>query len=230
VIGSCPASSFALGLGSFVLFDRSVYAGQMRLAPDDLVALLVATSFAAGLNVYATVATLGLLGQTGWLALPPPLHILSSWYIIAASALLFVVEFFADKIPAFDLIWNALHTFIRIPIAALLAYRATAQLSPSAQIICAVAGGVIAFAAHGGKTAVRAAVTPSPEPFSNIGLSLGEDVLAVGLTWLASKHPYIAAGIVAWLLIVIVCLTRWIWRALKALFRGAEKDWAGQPS
>jgi len=204
--------------------------GEMRLAPNDLVALLVATSFAAGLNLYATVATLGLLGQSGWLALPPPLHILSSWYVIAASALLFLVEFFADKIPAFDLIWNALHTFIRIPIAALLAYRATAQLSPSEQIICAVAGGVIAFAAHGGKTAVRAAVTPSPEPFSNIGLSLGEDVMAVGLTWLASKHPYDAAAIVIWFLIVIVCLTRWIWRALKALFRGAEKDWVGERS
>jgi len=201
--------------------------GEMSLVPDNLLALLVATSFAAGLNVYATVATLGLLAQAGWLALPPPLHILSSWYVIAASALLFVVEFFADKIPAFDLIWNALHTFIRIPIAALLAYRATAQLSPSEQIICAVAGGVIALAAHGGKTAVRAAVTPSPEPFSNIGLSLGEDVMAVGLTWLASKHPYIAAAIVAWLLIVLIFLTRWIWRALKALFRGAEKDLAG---
>jgi hypothetical protein len=202
--------------------------GGMRLAPDNLLALLVATSFSAGLNVYATVATLGLLGQAGWLALPPALHILSSWYVISASVVLFLIEFFADKIPAFDLIWNALHTFIRIPIAALLAYRATTQLSPSEQIICAVAGGVIAFAAHGGKTAVRAAVTPSPEPFSNIGLSLGEDVLAVGLTWLASKHPYIAAAIVAWLLIVIICLTRWIWRALKALFRGAEKDLAGQ--
>jgi len=202
----------------------------MSFEPDNLLALLVATSFAAGLNVYATVATLGLLGQAGWLALPPPLHILSSWYVIAASGLLFVVEFFADKIPAFDLIWNALHTFIRIPIAALLAYRATAQLSPSEQILCAVVGGLIAFAAHGGKTAVRAAVTPSPEPFSNIGLSLGEDVLAVGLTWLASKHPYVAAAIVAWLLIVIICLTRWIWRALKALFSGAEKDLAGQQS
>jgi Domain of unknown function (DUF4126) len=200
----------------------------MSFAPENLLALLVATSFAAGLNVYATVATLGLLGQAGWLALPPPLHILSSWYVIAASALLFVIEFFADKIPAFDLIWNAIHTFIRIPIAALLAYRATAQLSPSEQIICAVVGGVIAFAAHGGKTAVRAAVTPSPEPFSNIGLSLGEDAVAIGLTWLASKHPYIAAAIVAWLLIVVVCLTRWIWRALKALFRGAENDLAGQ--
>jgi Domain of unknown function (DUF4126) len=204
-----------------------VYAGEMRLVPTDLVALLVATSFAAGLNVYATVATLGLLGQAGWLSLPPALHILISWYVIAASAFLFLVEFFADKIPAFDLIWNALHTFIRVPIAALLAYRATAQLAPSEQIICTVVGGAIALAAHGGKTAVRVAVTPSPEPLSNIGLSLGEDVVAVGLIWFASKHPYIAAAIVVWILIVIITLSRWILRALKSLFRSAEKRLGG---
>ncbi|MBV8050242.1 MAG: DUF4126 domain-containing protein [Acidobacteriaceae bacterium] len=195
----------------------------MRFVPGDLVALLLTTSFAAGLNVYATVATLGLLQHAGWLSLPPALHILGNWYVIAASASLFVVEFFADKIPAFDLIWNALHTFIRIPIAALLAYRATAQLSPSEQIICTLIGGAIAFAAHGGKTAVRAAVTPSPEPFSNIGLSLGEDVAAVGLTWFATRHPYIAAAIVVCLLIAIISVTRWVVRSLKALFRGAEK-------
>jgi hypothetical protein len=198
----------------------------MKLPANELVALLVATSFAAGLNVYATVATLGLLARTGWLPLPPTLHILASWYVIAFSALLFLIEFFADKVPAFDLIWNALHTFVRVPIAALLAYRATAQLSPSEQLICTLAGGAIAFAAHGGKTAVRAAVTPSPEPLSNITLSLGEDVLAISLTWLATRHPYIAAAIVLWLLIVIITLIRWVVRSLKALFRGAEKQLA----
>ena len=110
----------------------------------------------------------------------------------------------------------------------MLAYRATAQLSPSEQIVCAVLGGAIAFAAHGGKTAVRAAVTPSPEPLSNIGLSLGEDFLAIALTWLATKHPYIAAAIVLWLLIVIITLMRWVIRSLRALFRGAEKELAGK--
>ena len=151
----------------------------MELPEYVLVALLVTASFAAGLNVYATVATLGLLGHTGWLPLPPSLQILTRWYVIAFSGLLFLIEFFADKIPAFDLIWNALHTFVRVPIAALLAYRAAAQLSPPEQLLAAVAGGAIAFAAHGGKTAVRAAVTPSPEPVSNISLSLGEDLLAI---------------------------------------------------
>jgi len=143
--------------------------------------------------------------------------------VIGASALLFVVEFFADKIPAFDLVWNALHTFVRAPAAALLAYRATAQLSPGKQLLAALAGGLIAFAAHGGKTAVRAAVTPSPEPLSNISLSLGEDVFAIFLTWFATKQPYLAAGIVLWLLVVIVVVIRWVLRALSALLGEARR-------
>ena len=194
----------------------------MKFAGDELVALLVAISFAAGLNVYATVATLGLLAHCGVLSLPPALHLVASWYVIAASGALFTIEFFADKIPAFDLVWNALHTFIRIPVAALLAYRATAALSPWEQFAAAAAGGAIALAAHGGKTAVRAAVTPSPEPFSNITLSLGEDALAVFLTWFATRHPYSAAAIVAVLLAITVVLVRWVLRALRALFGGAE--------
>ncbi|PYX88922.1 MAG: DUF4126 domain-containing protein [Acidobacteria bacterium] len=192
----------------------------------DLSGLLIATSFAAGLNVYATVGTLGLLSRAGVLQLPPSLHLLSSWYVIAASAVLFVVEFFADKIPAFDLIWNALHTFIRVPIAALLAYRATAQLSPGEQIMAAGAGALIALAAHGGKTAVRAAVTPSPEPFSNMSLSLGEDILAIGLTWLATRHPYLAGTLALSLLLVIALLVRWVVRSLRSLFRSARRQFA----
>jgi hypothetical protein len=97
----------------------------MSLTPNEIVALLIAVSFAAGLNVYATVATLGLLGHFGAIALPPSLHLLTDWPIIVASVALFGVEFFADKVPAFDLVWNALHTFIRVPVAALFAYQAT---------------------------------------------------------------------------------------------------------
>ena len=191
---------------------------------SELVALLVATSFAAGLNVFATVATLGLLAHAGVLPLPPGLQLLSSWWVISAGTVLFAIEFFADKIPAFDLIWNALHTFIRVPVAALLAYRATATLSPWEQVAATVAGGAIALAAHGGKTAVRAAVTPSPEPISNWTLSLGEDGLAIFLTWFATQHPYAAIAIVGLLLIVIIVATRWVVRSLRALFRGAEQE------
>src|ERR1700693_4451585 len=194
----------------------------MKLPGDEIVAAVVATSFAAGLNLSATVATLGLLGHSGFLALPPGLEVLASWWVIGASGALFAIEFFADKIPAFDLIWNALHTFIRVPVAALLAYRATATLSPWEQLLVALAGGAIALAAHGGKTAARTAVTASPEPFSNAALSLGEDGLAIFLTWFATRHPYSAAGIVAFLLVIIVLLARWVLRALRALFGGTE--------
>ena len=200
--------------------------GGVKVSASELLALLVATSFAAGLNLYATVATLGLLARGGVLPLPATLQLLGNWYVIAISGVLFLIEFFADKIPAFDLIWNALHTFIRVPIAALLAYRATAQLSPTEQMLCAIVGGAIALAAHGGKTAARAAVTPSPEPISNISLSAGEDALAVFLTWFATRHPFVAAAIVVCLLGVIITLMRWVARALRALFRGAEQELA----
>ena len=188
-----------------------------------VVALIVATSFAAGLNTYATVGTLGLLGHYHVLVLPEGLHALTDWWVIAIAVAMFVVEFVADKIPAFDLIWNAMHTFVRIPVAALMAYKATAALTPAQQILATVAGGLIALAAHGGKTAARAAVTPSPEPFSNGALSIGEDVTAIGLTWLATRHPYTAAGIVVVGIVFVVVIMRYVIRSLKALFRGAEE-------
>ena len=195
----------------------------MNLPASEWVALLIAVSFAAGLNVYATVATLGLLAHAGWLQLPPSLHLVESWYVIGACGALFLVEFFADKVPAFDLIWNALHTFIRVPVAALLAYQASASLSPGEQMIATIAGGLIALAAHGGKTAARAAVTPSPEPFSNMTLSLGEDVLAIFLTWMATWKPYVAASIAIVLVVGIIFMVRLVWRALCSLFNGAER-------
>ena len=197
---------------------------MLNALKPELVGLIVATSFAAGLNVYATVATLGVLAHLQVLALPPGLHMLGSWWVIGAAGVLFVIEFFADKIPAFDLIWNALHTFVRVPIAALIAYGATTQLSPEKQVIATLAGGAIALAAHGGKTAARAAVTPSPEPVSNIALSSGEDVLAIFLVWFATQHPVLATIIVLALLVIIVVAIRWTVRALRKLFRGAEKE------
>jgi Domain of unknown function (DUF4126) len=193
-------------------------AGSGLVGPE-LVGLVVAISFAAGLNVYATVATLGLAAHTGWVELPPGLHLLMSWWVIGASLALFGIEFFADKIPAFDLFWNALHTFVRIPVAALMAYGATSQLSPEKQLLATVVGGLIALAAHGGKTAARVAVTPSPEPISNFTLSAGEDVLAVFVTWLATHHPIAAAVIAGLFLVVIVAAVRWVWRATRRAVR-----------
>jgi hypothetical protein len=199
----------------------------LKIPPSELFALMAAIGFAAGLNLYATVAALGLLARFGHLPLPPGLHLLDSWAVIGASLALFGIEFFADKIPAFDLIWNALHTFIRVPVAGLIAYQATSQLSPEKQLLATLLGALVALAAHGGKTAARAAVTPSPEPFSNITLSLGEDVLAIGLTWLATRHPYAAGTVAVIFVAIVVILMRWVIRALRALFRGAEQELAG---
>jgi hypothetical protein len=134
------------------------------------------------------------------------------------SGTLFAAEFVADKIPGLDLLWNGLHTFIRIPIAALLAYRATTQLTPEMQLLATAVGAAIALAAHGSKTAVRALVTPSPEPVSNIALSSSEDVAAVGITWLATQHPWAAASITLVLLLVTVLMMRWVVKALRELW------------
>ena len=129
------------------------------------------------------------------------------------------------ELRSFRIAWTKtsirLHTFIRVPIAALLAWRATANLTPTEQLLATLLGGLIALAAHGGKTAVRAAVTPSPEPFSNIGLSLGEDALSIALTWLATVHPYVGGTVALVFVLVIFLLIRWVWRAMRALFRGA---------
>jgi hypothetical protein len=171
----------------------------LQIPSSELFALLAAIGFAAGLNLYATVAVLGLLARFGHMPLPPGLHLLAGWPVIGASLTLFAIEFFGDKIPAFDLVWNALHTFIRVPIAGLLAFQATSQLSPEKQLLATLLGAAVAFVAHGGKTAARAAVT-----------------------WLATRHPYIA-GVAAVILVAItLLLLRLVIRALRALFRGAD--------
>jgi hypothetical protein len=197
----------------------------MHFGTHEIIAMVVGASFAAGLNVYATVATLGLIARAGWVDLPPALDSLENWWVIGVAVAMFAIEFVADKIPAFDMIWNALQTFIRVPVAALLGYAASAQLSPQAQMLSAVLAGTIAMAAHGGKFALRAAVTPSPEPISNSALSMGEDVVAIGLTWFATTHPYIAASIAVVLVVLTVLAIRWVVRAMKRLFRGARSRW-----
>ena len=129
------------------------------------------------------------------MALPPGLDSLGHTWVLVVCAMMFAIEFVADKIPAFDMMWNVLHTVIRVPIAAVIAYHASAQLSPQMQMIATGVGAAIALAAHSSKTALRAVVTPSPEPVSNIALSSAEDVMAIGLTWFATHHPIIAASI-----------------------------------
>ena len=188
--------------------------------------LAAGLSWGSGLRLYLTVLLAGVFARLGFIHLPDTLSALSSPWVIGVAGVLTVTEFLADKIPAFDLLWSALHTFVRVPIAALLTYRATAQLTPAEQLLATLLGAAIALAAHSGKTAVRAAVTPSPEPFSNISLSLAEDALAISLTWLATRHPYAAGTIALVLVAIVILLARAVICALRARFRGAEKELA----
>lgn len=189
------------------------------LSPGTLASLVIAVSFAAGLNVYATVCTLGLLARLGWVSLPGELGALAHTWIIAVSGLLFLCELFADKVPGFDLIWNALHTFIRLPAAALMAYAAGSHLTPAQQALVTLLGAAIAAIAHSSKTAARVMVTPSPEPVSNIALSSAEDVGAIGLTWIATHYPVATGVSVAALCVALVGGLWWGFARVRAGLR-----------
>jgi hypothetical protein len=191
----------------------------MSFSPASITALVIAASFAAGLNIYATVLTLGILARTQWVALPPGLDSLGHTWVLVVCAVMFAIEFVADKIPGFDIVWNMLHTVVRVPIAALVAYHASSQLTPQMQVLATALGAAIALAAHGSKTALRAAVTPSPEPVSNIALSTTEDAVAVGLTWFATHHPVFAASIALIFLIAALVAARALLRAIQRPLR-----------
>jgi hypothetical protein len=183
--------------------------------PGRLTALLVAVSFAAGLNLYVTIAVLGLLARFHALQLPAGLSLLDHTWVIAVAIGLSVIEAVMDKIPYFDLVWNAVHTFIRVPAAAILAYQAANQLSPAEHALVTLAAAAIAGVAHTAKTSARVAVSATPEPVSNAILSGSEDVAAAGITWIATVHPYIGAAIVAAAVLAAVILMRFLLRGAR---------------
>lgn len=174
--------------------------------PIETLGLTLGAGFSSGLNLYATVATLGLLQRFGILHLPPGLQILSHRWVLGIAIVLYLIEFLADKIPYFDTLWDAIHTFIRPPAAALLAYAAAGAAPPEWRWGAALIAGSVALTSHGTKASVRAAVNASPEPFSNWVLSFGEDVLAIWLTWMATAHPFATGIIVAALVVLSVFL------------------------
>lgn len=189
--------------------------------PLSALGVVLGTGFSSGLNLYATVVTLGLLNRFGFVHLPPPLQVLSHPWILGIAAGLFVIEFFADKIPYFDTVWDAIHTFIRPPAAAVLAYASIGDVSPEWRWAAALLAGGVALTSHATKASTRAAVNTSPEPFSNWILSFGEDLLAVWLTWMASAHPLATTIVVVALLVLsaflIFHLFRFAWRAFQRL-------------
>ena len=172
--------------------------------PIQTLSLALGAGFSSGLNLYATVATLGLLQRFGIVHLPASLQVLAHPWVIGIAAGLYLIEFFADKVPYFDTIWDFIHTFIRPPAAALLAYAAAGGAGAEWHWGAALLAGSVALTSHGTKASARAAVNTSPEPFSNWTLSLGEDVLAVWLSWMANAHPVATTIVVVALLAVCV--------------------------
>jgi len=199
----------------------------LDFSPGTLTAVVVALGFAAGLNVYATVLALGVMARLHWVMLPAGLEVLANEWVIGASGVLFAGEFVADKIPGFDLVWNALHTFVRIPVAALLAYGAGQHLSPGMHLLVTCVGAGIAAVAHGSKTVARVAVTPSPEPFSNIALSTAEDGVAIGLSWVALHHPVAGSAVVVGLIVSTGAAAWWAARRIRSGWRGVRERWQG---
>jgi hypothetical protein len=180
---------------------------------------VLGTGYSSGLNLYATILTLGLLQRFGVVHLPPSLQIIAHPAILGIAAALYFIEFFADKIPYLDTIWDAIHTFIRPPAAALLAYASTGSIAPEWRWGAALLAGGIAFTSHSAKASTRAAVNSSPEPFSNWTLSFGEDLLAVWLTWMAGAHPLATTIVVGVLLLLSAFLIFHLFRFARRAFQ-----------
>lgn len=190
--------------------------------------LALGSAWTSGINLYATVTVLGLLQKFGATKLPGGLDVLDNWWIIGIAGGLYLVEFFADKIPYVDSVWDVVHTFIRVPAGAIVAYAATNQLDSSITIPAALLGGGLAFASHGTKAAARVAANFSPEPVSNWSLSFIEDGIAMIGTVLAVFAPIVIAGV----LIVFVLFFLWffpkVFRAIKKLFAAVGAFFRGE--
>ena len=176
-------------------------------------------SFAAGINLYATVAILGLTTRFGWVDLPPQFEVFDNNWIIGLAAFLYVVEFFADKVPWVDTLWDAIHTVIRPIGGALIAVASAGSTSPSTQVVIGLVGAALATSSHLTKAGTRAMANTSPEPFTNWGLSLVEDGFVVALGVLALQHPALAAIVVLICVAIIVSLAYWLIGALARRFR-----------
>jgi hypothetical protein len=192
--------------------------------------LVVPLAFASGLNLYATVAVLGLSSHYGLVTLPEQFRVFDNPIIITAALAMYLVEFVADKIPWFDSMWDAVHTVVRPLGGALVAVTALGEASPAANALVALLGGSIAMTTHLSKAGTRAAANTTPEPFSNWALSLGEDVLAVGLSYVALQHPMVALVVTVLLLAVIVFFASMIVRFVRRRFRRMRDAYSSSES
>ena len=179
------------------------------------------SAWLSGFNLYATVVTLGLLSRFHLVQLPGELDVVSRGWVIATAAILYLVEFLADKIPVVDSVWDAIHTFIRVPAGAVLAASAFADFSPTVRVAALLAGGTLALSSHGTKASVRMTSNAIPEPFSNIFLSILEDVFTIVLAALAAFHPIVVLGIILVFILVLTWYAPKVFRAIRRMLKQA---------
>lgn len=203
------------------------------LDPVQIAALAAALGWASGLRLYLVLFLIGLVDRLGWVPIDGALHILANPLVLFASGFMVVVEFLADKIPFVDSVWDAIHTFIRVPAGALLAAQAFGSFDPTASgaasLAVAIVGGTLAAGAHLAKSGTRALANTSPEPFSNVGLSIGEDLVVPGTLALALLHPWVFLVALGVVLALTIWLLPKIWRFFKRLFGSGTNRLAPAP-
>jgi hypothetical protein len=182
-------------------------------------ALAGGLAWASGIRLYAAVFIVGLLGRLGYVHLPEHLQLLEHNWVLGASGFMLLIEFLADKVPAFDLAWDAIHTFIRIPVGALLAWGAMGDSAPDVQMAAAILGGAIAGGTHLAKMGTRAAINTSPEPFSNWTMSFSEDGILVAGLWLVFRHPLVFLILLAAFFVLLIWLIPKLFRFVVGIWR-----------
>ena len=190
--------------------------------------LALGSAWTSGINLYATVAVLGILQKFALTKLPGGLDALDNWWIIGVAAFLYLIEFFADKIPYVDSVWDVVHTFIRVPAGAVVAYAATNEMDASVFTIATLLGGGLAFSSHGTKAAVRAGANLSPEPVSNWVLSVVEDIIAFVGTFLAVFAPVLIAIVLFIFAVFFVWFAPKVFRGIRKLFKGIRALFSGE--
>jgi uncharacterized protein DUF4126 len=192
-----------------------------------IIALSMGAAWASGINLYATIFMLGYLGTTGNIDLPPDLMVVTDPLVMTSAGLMYCVEFFADKTPGVDTAWDTLHTFIRIPLGAVLAMGAVGDVTPAVQLAAFIAGGSLTAATHATKTGSRIVINSSPEPVTNWTASVGEDLLVITGIWAALNHP--VTFLIA--LVIFIALMIWllpkIWRGVKHIFNSIRNFFTG---
>ncbi|GMR08401.1 MAG: DUF4126 domain-containing protein [Gammaproteobacteria bacterium] len=181
----------------------------------EIIALSMGAAWASGINLYAAIFVLGYLGGQGQIDLPPDLQILQNPLVIIAAGLMYIVEFFADKIPGVDTAWDSIHTFIRIPAGAMLAAGAVGDTNQAIQLTALILGGGLAAGTHLTKSGSRVLINTSPEPVTNWTTSIAEDLAVFGGLWTALNHPWIFLGLLILFIAVVIWLLPKLWRGIK---------------